>query len=87
MPLPAMEEELRHRRGDAAAEERLQALLADSRRTLARLLAVADKLAPVAVAQDIAQELCARGLFKADSPDLRLSHWQLRWRMPLIAWL
>ena len=54
MPLPAMEEELRHRRGDAAAEERLQALLADSRRTLARLLAVADKLAPVAVAQDIA---------------------------------
>lgn len=48
VPLPAMEEELRHRRGDAAAEERLQALLADSRRTLARLLAVADKLAPVA---------------------------------------
>ncbi|CAE7258234.1 ADL1 [Symbiodinium sp. CCMP2456] len=48
VPLPALEEELRHRRGDAAGEERLQALLADSRRTLARLLAVADKLAPVA---------------------------------------
>ena len=58
-PLPALEEELRHRRGDAAGEERLQALLADSRRTLARLLAVADKLAPVAVAQDIvASALC-----------------------------
>ena len=47
-PLPALDAQL-PRRGDPA-EDRLQVRLEESRRTLSRLLSVADKLAPVAAA-------------------------------------